>query len=276
MATQYDSVIGPYINKNTMENSDYSASCKPSCGMMHAVECQPRFNPLGVLYTSGGISNTQLPLTGSNAYPTNTDVRFQNLGLFQIASTNIPTASSGATVDLGEIWVHFKVRMYKPQLNAGLYNILSASYSSTSYTSALPLLNMTAGNGNYLPLQFTNITGFTTGNYFAFPLAVTEGTFLVTYVIKGASTAVISAPLFTAGQACTILSIMDNASQPDTDTNSWSPLTGTTSQNYMVTCVVKVDAPGAQLAVVSLGSGTLPAAGRAQLFVTPWNLSMTS
>lgn len=272
-ATQYDSVIGPYINKNTMENSDFSASCKPSEKLLHAIECKASVTAGGgLLYTSSGINNSNLPPTGSNAYPTNTDVRWQNLGLFQAATNLIP--NNNTNLDCGELWVHYTCRLLKPQLNAGLTNLLSSHYIFNSgLTDTAPFgSSITIPSTNFMTLSFT-------ANSFSFPLAVTEGVFLCTYIYineTGYPTDLGSAPTVAAGGLVQIMQSVSGVDDGVTVINSsQSQLAGQrTSQK---TFFVKVDAPGSVLCKVTFAvMDILDTGGQAELFVTPWNLSVTN
>lgn len=265
MSTQYDSTKGPYVNKNTMENADFSQSCKPSDRRYHGIECNPRFNPLGTLYVSGGIGTNTSGVTDA-------DIRFQNLGLFQIASSNIPIASSTA-LDLGEIWVHYEVELYKPQLNAGLYNLLSAHYYfNTGVSGGAPFGNPaapTAATTNYLPLTFTT-------NTFSFPLAVTDGAFLCIYIAQTQAAANnLGTPSVTNGSLVTLLQsatgVDDSASAMPMPQAS---LAGQTTTG--ITFVVSVNAPGAALCTVTIPGTTFGVAPQGELLVTPWNLGIDS
>ncbi|QMW68827.1 capsid protein [Crucivirus-362] len=272
MATQYDSVLGLYVNKNTMENSDFSISCKPSEHARIAVECDPRFNPLGILYTNGALNNVNLPPTGSNANPANTDVRFQNLGIFQIASNLIPT--NGATqIDLGEIWVHYEVELLKPQLNAGLTNLNSSHYNINSGVASATLIGApTATSTNYMALTFP------TTNSFAFPLAVTEGTYLCVYylVVGTAVTATNNSPTVSQG---TLVSLFNNTGGSDDGANIMYAPTGaaTATSSAFLAFIVNVNAPGSALCTVTMPTNwVLTGTPQAELVVTPWNLSITN
>ncbi|AQR57899.1 capsid [Molossus molossus circovirus 2] len=177
MATQYDSSLGPYLNKPQMENSDFATSAKPSSAMVHVVECNSKYNVLGEYYVS---SDT----TVSNTNISNADIRMQNVGIFQIASVGIPTYGSVA-IDLGEIWVSYSITLYKPTIYGALAAIQSSHYTngavSGAPTSANPFGTVTTSNqptpatNNQLPLTFTS------GSTFAFPLAITEGNYLIVY-----------------------------------------------------------------------------------------------
>jgi len=268
MATQYDSTQGTYPNKAQMENSDYSCSTKPSeCSLM-AIECASRHNPLGTLYISGQTNPQVGAVVGS-------DIRFQDLGIFQIASSNIPIANSTA-LDLGEIWVHYEVTLKKPQLNAGLSNLLTAHYISNSATGApatttpfgpnvTAVIQPTATTNNNLPLTFT------ASGQVTFPLAVTQGNFLLVYSITGGITTPSAA--WQGSQNCTILKVWNQSGLADQNL-SQSAGGIVNSGNYIVCCIIQVNAPGAALASVNLASTLVPTAGLCDLFVTQYNSTM--
>lgn len=266
MATQYDSVVGAYINKNTMENSDFSASCKPSEHKFHAIECNPRFNPLGTLYVSSNLSPTSSGASGD-------DLRFQNLGLFQIASCNIPIASNTA-LDLGEIWVHYEIELYKPQLNAGLYNIQSSHYVCNSGVSGSALLaNATASSTNYM------ILGFPTSNSFQFPLAITEGTFLCIIYVINATAITTTATNFTVANGSAVIIFNSNTGGDDGANilRAPYPAAAVTSNDLCLGILVSVNAPGAALCTVTLPNDyTITGSPQSEIFVTQWNLSVST
>lgn len=271
MATQYDSIYGPYTNKATMENSDFSISAKASEHCHMAIECDPKFNPLGVLYTSPNLSLTQ----GANG----SDIRMQNLGIMQVASVGMPTG--GNPIDLGELWVHYDVELYKPQLNAGLSALTSAHYIGSNASAGAPTANNLFGTSvsatiqpnavanNLLPLTFTT-------NSFSFPLAVTEGNYLCTYYLKtnGAQSAVtIGTPVVTAGSL--VKAFWDGTSYQNS-VQANAPENGDLAKNFTFSFIVKVDAPGATLCNVNMGvtTGPINATLGWDLIVTPYNSIM--
>lgn len=273
LGTQYNSSVGPYPNKATMAEADYSVTTKPSEHLLHAVECDVKYNPMGILYTSAQTSLT----VGSNG----TDIRMQNLGIFQAASVGIPTAAT-TSVGLGELWVHYSVTLYKPQLNAGLSALESAHYygqaDDGNPTNGNPFgPNITAANqplaipGNLLSLTFTT-------NSFTFPLAVTTGNFLCVYYARGGAASVAwSNP--TANAQCTILQVFNNGTLGSTNqvTTAGAPITGTAQAVTALFCqafVVQVNAPGALLATVTLNIATSVVTGQYDLLVTPYNSVM--
>lgn len=273
MATQYDSTQGAYTTKSIMENADYTVSAKPSSKMVHAIECKPKFNPLGTLYVSGsqGLSNSGL---------TNDDIRMQNLGIFQVASSNIPIAGSTA-LDLGEIWVHYDIELYKPQLNAGLSNLLSGHWVNSAATGSQATTTPFGPNVAAL-IQPTQKTGsllqctFSASGIITFPLSVTEGNYMVVYSCLG-SGATLNASGFAAVQACTLLTVFSNSSVPDYATNFIAPQSGLGSvSDFACGCIVSVNAPGSQLAQIQLNTVVIPNAGGYDIFITPINSNIIS
>jgi len=124
MATNYNSIDRAYANKIEMENSEFAVSTKPSLSLVHAIECDPKYSGLDVLYIR------------DPAYQTGDtdDRRFYDYGRFQVATTGLP-GSPGTT--LGELWVSYDIEFMKPILGGiaqqinGL-SIISASDGTTS------------------------------------------------------------------------------------------------------------------------------------------------
>jgi len=116
MASNYDVVQPAFTSKVQMENSQYAVSTKPSCSMIHTMECAPGqvANNLYYVRNSG-------PVTASG-----TDNRMYDLANFQIATQGLP-GSSGQV--LGELWVSYDVQLYKPIINEAT---IGASFSSIS------------------------------------------------------------------------------------------------------------------------------------------------
>lgn len=118
MASNYDVVQPAFANKIQMENSQYAVSTKPSCSMIHTMECAPGqvANNLYYVRNSG-------PVTASG-----TDNRMYDLANFQIATQGLP-GSSGQV--LGELWVSYDVQLFKPIINEATVGASFASLSPT-------------------------------------------------------------------------------------------------------------------------------------------------
>lgn len=273
LATQYDSILGPYTGKATMAESDYAVTIKPSERALHAVECKSKYNPLGVMFCSPQVSLTQ----GYN----NSDIRMQNLGIFQIAASGVPTNGTN-TVDLGEIWVHYEVELFKPQLNANLSALQSAHYYGSVATgnptnnnpfgpNVSPLIQPTSVANNLLSLNFT-VSSFT------FPLQVTTGSFLCVYVAKGGSGTgfTYAAPTVTNGTG-TLLTVFNGGTVGASQVSNYfgGAQSGLVGPNQTVIAfVVQVNAPGSTLCTVTMNVSVSLVTGQFDLFVTPYNSIM--
>ena len=101
MATNYDVLDAPYVDKIRMENAQYSCSAAPSAHQMHTIECAPR-------ETTNKIKYVRTPLSSTTV---SQDARWMDHGLFQIATTGL--AGSAGQV-LGELWCSYDVTFFKP------------------------------------------------------------------------------------------------------------------------------------------------------------------
>lgn len=128
MATNYDSVDALFKTKGEMENYEWGMSTKPSCNMLHPIECAPRQTSITELYILNG------------PVPAGTDPRLYHWGNMQIATNGF----QGTSVNIGELWITYQVRLLKPKLFVALGNEIGA-YSSrnSTFTNALPIGNGT-------------------------------------------------------------------------------------------------------------------------------------
>jgi len=106
MATNYNSIDRAFITKIEMENSEFAVSTKPSMSLVHAIECDPKYSGLDVLYVRDPFYET----TDTN------DRRFYDYGRFQVATTGLP-GLAGTT--MGELWVSYDIEFMKPVLGGG-------------------------------------------------------------------------------------------------------------------------------------------------------------
>jgi len=102
MATQYNSLSPVFLNKQQMENYEFSQSTIPSQSILHPIECDPTQTQCG------GIFNMY------NPDDSNGDTRLYDVGRFNIATVGMQAAD--ATV--GELWVTYKICFLKPKLQA--------------------------------------------------------------------------------------------------------------------------------------------------------------
>ena len=122
MATNYNADEPVYTTKQAMENSEYAVSVKPTCNLMHGVECAANQSVLSELYVRpAGLSS-------------NLDLKFTDLGNFQFASQGNPTQL------LGELWCSYTIEFFKPLLpNDVGGNVQSASTTRSGPTPPSPL-----------------------------------------------------------------------------------------------------------------------------------------
>jgi len=102
MATNYNAAAAAFQDKQQMMEYAHSMSCKCTDSLTHGVECDPaKVNHKG-LYTRGG------PLS------VNQDIKTYDHGLLQVAVANSPSSYAGFPI--GELWVHYSVKLSKPKL----------------------------------------------------------------------------------------------------------------------------------------------------------------
>jgi len=102
MATNYDAIERIYASKVELENSEFAVSCKPSESLIHAIECDPKYSTLEMLY----IRDSSYENAGETA-----DRRFFDFGTFQFATSGLP-GLVGST--MGEFWVSYDIELCKP------------------------------------------------------------------------------------------------------------------------------------------------------------------
>jgi len=108
MATEYNVYDADYQDKQEMENAEFSNSCKPSCSMLHPIECARGLSTVTRLYVRTPENSTSVG-----------DQRLYDLGKFQIATVGMQgDATELPSFTIGELWVSYEVEFFKPQLNA--------------------------------------------------------------------------------------------------------------------------------------------------------------
>ena len=100
LSTYYDATQDQPKSKQEMENTEFAQSIKPSQSVTHFVECAKSQSTLTEMYISNDLNDQK------------GDVRFYDFGNFTIATEGMQAAS----VVLGELWVSYQVRLYKPRL----------------------------------------------------------------------------------------------------------------------------------------------------------------
>jgi len=187
MATQYNPTNGPFTSKQVMENYDYANSCKVTADAHHGLECDPtKHGGSQIEYIRTG------PITG------NQDLKTYDLATFQLATNGAyyVAGSPPTTITLGELWVHYKVKLRKSKIpmigqvtriNSVAMNVVKTSGGVNSFFTNSTIV--------------TNIDGYTaTGNVLTLPAYIKAGSYqIVFYATISGITGNVGAPTVTIG-----------------------------------------------------------------------------
>jgi hypothetical protein len=177
MATDYDSADANFGSKLEMENAQYSTSCKPSSDCIHAIECDPSLTFAPVKY----IRSTDVP--------NSKDIRLYDQGNFQLATVGLPTGSSGT---IGELWVTYQIKFFKPQLNSATSALTQVATAATWDGTARWGLGLAITAGSSLNISYA-------GNTVTFGANITPGMYILqVYQVAFPSAAITSTLLYTA------------------------------------------------------------------------------
>lgn len=101
LASNYNAGDVAYTSKVQMENSAFATSCKPSCSMLHPIECAPNLATQGWYYTRDGANTV-------------TAVQF-----YDLCNTYLATQGISAPEDsvLGELWATYVVELTEPVIS---------------------------------------------------------------------------------------------------------------------------------------------------------------
>lgn len=185
-ATQYNALDDPFEDKRTMENYEFANSTKPSCSMLHPIECKRSQTPLDLLYVRTG------PVTTG-------DLRMYDLGNFNYAVQGCQNAAPGEVI--GELWISFELEFFKPRLLP-----LGGSSTYSDHYSLLGNSLIAVGNPFYTQGGLDLQAGSNLGTYIqvaalapyaarsiVFPPQITDGIFKIDYYMVG-STASANSP----------------------------------------------------------------------------------
>lgn len=204
MATNYDAADPLFASKTEMLNYEFSCSTKPSDSLMHMIECAPSQTVLGHRYTRPGLA------------PAGTDIRFFDLGNFQIATTGF----QGTNVNIGELHCTYQVRLLKPKLFVALgADINYARHTSdTGVTALVPL----GTNGSDVIVS-DNFGITITATVVSFPVTQVVETYWVYYLINGTVAAAIVSPVITTANCSAVPA-----------STAQTPVNGTSSTSFAV------------------------------------------
>lgn len=182
MASQYNPYSPRFVNKQEMEQSLFSSSCRPSVNMLHPIECDPS--------QTRPVFNTR-----KGDVPPTADSRLYDICNFTIATDGMQAAN----VSIGELWVTYMIEFRKPvQGDASLafdhYQIVGAT--TAAYFGASPVKTPNSNLGIALgatTIQFPNTAYYNV---------------LITYNLLGDAGTWIG-PVFTGTAGATSLNILE-------------------------------------------------------------------
>lgn len=97
LATNYNAREQKYRSKMELENSEYSASTKPTCNLIHGIEC--------------AVDQTSLPIKYLSPRAQESNPQDYDMGTFQYMVGAQPDTSV-----IGELWVSYVVEFFKPAI----------------------------------------------------------------------------------------------------------------------------------------------------------------
>jgi hypothetical protein len=247
MSTDYDSTGGNFLSKQIMENNQYCTSGKPSCSIMHAIECDPR------------ATSTPIKYVRAQAVPSGTDIRLYDHGIFQLATVGLPVA----TGNIGELWVTYEVALYKPQLLTGStgglispaasHFVLGNDFAGAAQTSGLGTSNASAIAK--LPTTGSSLGFLITGvNQITAPVGLYAGNYSIMFTWVGAATTLTTAVAVTFGTGLTALNFLYGSTTAVARISAGATLQAEQTATFFFTVATTLQAT----ATITLTAGTLP------------------
>jgi len=242
LATDYDSLEGPFGSKSQMEQSQYCTSGKPSDDILHPIECAPNRTTIPINYVRTG------------AVPATADIRLYDMGKFQLALSGIPAASAPAGSLLGELWVTYEIALYKPVQGTGVQ--LAAHFGSTGATFAngTPL---TPGVVPAKPGSNLNVVCNGVLDRLEFAPGLAPGPYMVQIIWVGSPTINAATVVATLSSGLTPMANLANGGGATTS----GPAGGETSSVYNNIISFNVLTETTSLQTVSYSAGSLPVPG---------------
>lgn len=191
MATQYNMLNPVFTNKQEMENYEFGCSSRPSCDLLHPIECDPKQTAVD------GLFSVRLGGDASNGDP-----RLYDIGRFSIATVGM----QGSNVNIGELWCTYVIELLKPRLGsaADLYDrwtITDTPIDTSDYFGSDPTLAVQSPNSD-----FNVVLGFDT---ITIPPTYT-GNFVVNYVVFGSGNTGCQNPALNGSNGVTGLTLINS------------------------------------------------------------------
>lgn len=165
MASQYNSLDAPYTDKKSMENSEYSNSCKPSEDLYHPIECMKSQLVLSELYVRTG--------------PPQAD---SDRRLYDLCDVTVATGGQNTNGIIGELWATYEIEFYQAKMQGADNQLLEFAYYTGTGCS-------TAEKFGIGTLLYDTIGVDMNVGSFSFAPEVSNGFFMVQINWKGTTTA---------------------------------------------------------------------------------------
>lgn len=225
MATQYNPTAGAFVVKQNMENYEHANSCKVTDNMLHGIECDPSKN-----------SGSAKEYVRTGPVPLGQDPKTFDLAVVQLA-TNGATAG----LNLGELWVHYTIRLSKAKVVLpGAIESTAMLSASVHWTYPAVLNTGTTFNNPFGTIAgasdtktFSEIPVFTgifggdyyervpdgfliTNNILSFPQWVNNGTYKITLFLNSSSATAVTAPTWNVVNGVSTVSSFGLVGDPGT------------------------------------------------------------
>jgi hypothetical protein len=122
VATDYNTLSPPPIDKQTLLNMEFSTSSKPNRSQIHLIECARRNTVQDHMY----IANDSDYQGG--------DPHFYNMGTIFVGSYGIPKEDT----KIAEIWISYEVSLYRPRLSTSSADLDTAYFGFRDILVANP------------------------------------------------------------------------------------------------------------------------------------------
>lgn len=223
-----------------IENTDWSKACKPSEDMVIPVECkQSQTGMNGLLY-----------VLNSPVIPPNTDPKTYFLGKLWIATQGF----QGTNVNIGSLYVTYKVRLYKPLMSRPLSQAMIAIGRRLNPTIAQPFGDST----ETLDVSCDSIGISIAPNVFTIrkERLIVGQVYCLTLYWRGSATSNLSRPNFTLSSNISNYEICLGGSQNWED--SPNPGTNTGAVRFLLNLFFKVTNNSIDATLTGTGTGLIP------------------
>lgn len=240
----YDYTDQDLTSRYEVENTDWASSCKPSEHMLIPVECKARQTSMnGLLYT-----------LNTNVVPAGADPKTYYLGKLWIGTTGF----QGTNVNVGSLYVTYKVRLYKPVMlpPASFSNMTLMSRDSAAVAAPFGL---STHSGDLL-CDTLGVSINSTGTVLTIPKdrLVVGQCYMISLLYVGGVTANLSRPNFTLSSGIANYNLANGGA------NNFEaipyPNTNTGSNQLIYNIFFRVTDSNVDASFTSTATGTLPTA----------------